>query len=117
MRFIGLAPAWRPGEAKEKASCLVALDERGGIVANDFAAGAGEIAGIVGGHAGDGRGVLVGIDAPLSVPNERGTRRVEKILAKLSLPAYSASRRMFDGKPFAEDLLGELEKLSVEYTA
>ncbi|CAN5515717.1 MAG: DUF429 domain-containing protein [Actinomycetota bacterium] len=116
MRFIGMAPAWRPGEAKEKASCVVVLDERGGIVANAFAAGSGEISALVKAHAGEGRGVLVGVDAPLSVPNERGTRRVEKILAKLSLPAYSASRRMFDGKPFTEDLLAELEKLSVEYT-
>lgn len=116
MRFIGLAPAWRPGEAKEKASCLVVLDERGGIVANAFVEGAGEIAKAVGSHAEGERGVLVGVDAPLSVPNERGTRRIEKILSKLSLPAYSASRRMFDGKPFTEDLLAELEKLSIEHT-
>jgi predicted RNase H-like nuclease len=116
MRFIGFAPAWRPGEANEKPSCLVVLDERGGIVANAFASGAEEIVKAVGENAGDGRPVLVGVDAPLSVPNERGTRKVEKVLSKLSLPAYSASRRMFEGKPFTEDLLAEFEKLSVEYT-
>jgi predicted RNase H-like nuclease len=115
MRFVGLAPAWRPGEA-DKPSCLVVLDERGGIVANVFPEGAEGIVKAVGAHAGGDRGVLIGVDAPLSVPNERGTRRIEKILSKLSLPAYSASRRMFDGKPFTEDLLEELEKLSIEHT-
>jgi predicted RNase H-like nuclease len=116
MRFVGLAPAWRPGEAQEKPSCLVVLDERGGIVANAFAASAEEVREVVGAHAEGSRGVLVGVDAPLSVPNERGTRRVEKVLSRLSLPAYSASRRMFDDRPFAEDLLAELEKLSIEHT-
>ncbi|MGH3087011.1 MAG: hypothetical protein ACRDSJ_06785 [Rubrobacteraceae bacterium] len=115
MRLMGLAPAWRPGESKEKPSCLVVLDERGGIIANAFAGSVEEIAKAVEEHVGD-RGVVLGIDAPLSVPNERGTRGIERILSKLSLPAYSASRRMFDGKPFSEDLLEELEKVSVEYT-
>jgi predicted RNase H-like nuclease len=56
------------------------------------------------------------VDAPLSVPNERGTRRIERILSKVSLPAYSASRRMFGGEPFAEDFLAVLEGVGVEYT-
>lgn len=58
----------------------------------------------------------MGLDAPLSVPNERGTRKVERVLARLSLPAYSASRRMFDGEPFMEGVLAGLEKNGVEYT-
>ena len=44
MRFVGCALAWRPGEAREKVSCLVVLDERGSIIANSFVAGAEEIA-------------------------------------------------------------------------
>jgi hypothetical protein len=44
VRFVGCALAWRPGEAREKASCLVVLDERGSIIANSFAEDAGEIA-------------------------------------------------------------------------
>ena len=68
------------------------------------------------GYGADRRGVLVGVDAPLAVPNERGTRKIERILSKVALPAYSASRRMFGGEPLSEDLLAELEKVGVEYT-
>jgi predicted RNase H-like nuclease len=116
LRFVGCAPAWRPGEAQEKVSCLVVMDERGSIIANSFAASAEDIARAVEGYAADRRGILVGIDAPLAVPNERGTRRIERILSKVALPAYSASRRMFGGKPYSEELLSELEKVGVEYT-
>jgi predicted nuclease with RNAse H fold len=116
LRFVGCALAWRPGEARETVSCLVVIDERGSIIANSFAASAEDIAGAVEGYGTDRRGVLLGVDAPLAVPNERGTRRIERILSKMALPAYSASRRMFGGEPLAEDLLGELEKVGVEYT-
>ena len=116
MRFVGCALAWRPGEAREKVSCLVVLDERGSIIANSFAASAEDIAGAVEGYGAERRGIVVGVDAPLAVPNERGTRRIERILSKVALPAYSASRRMFNGEPYSEELLAELEKVGVEYT-
>ncbi len=116
MRFIGVSLAWRPGEAGERDSCLVVLDERGSILANSFARGAGEIAGTVEAFAEGRRGVVVGVDAPLSVPNERGTRRVERVISKVALPAYSASRKMFGDELFAEDLLAELEERGIEYT-
>lgn len=58
----------------------------------------------------------MGVDAPLAVPNERGTRKIERVLSRAGLPAYPASRKMFDGKPYAEELLAELEKVGVEYT-
>lgn len=38
------------------------------------------------------------------------------MLARLSLPAYSASRRMFDGPPFMEEVLQALEAAGFEYT-
>ncbi len=116
MRFIGCSLAWRPGEAGERPSCLVVLDERGSIVANSFAKGAEELASAVRAHAERRRGVVVGVDAPLSVPNERGTRRIERILSKLALPAYPASRKMFGGEPFAEEILAALQEVGVEYT-
>ncbi|HEX5849115.1 MAG TPA: hypothetical protein VFY59_07930 [Rubrobacter sp.] len=116
MRFVGCALAWRPGEAREKVSALVVIDERGSIIANSFAVSAADIAGAVERYGTDRRGVLVGIDAPLAVPNERGTRKIERILSKVALPAYSASRRMFEGEPLAEEVLAELEKVGVEYT-
>jgi predicted nuclease with RNAse H fold len=116
LRFVGCALAWRPGEAREKVSCLVVLDERGSIIANSFVANAEEIAATLEGYGAERRGILVGVDAPLAVPNERGTRRIERILSKVALPAYSASRRMFGGNPYSEELLSELQKVGVEYT-
>jgi predicted nuclease with RNAse H fold len=116
LRFVGCALAWRPGEAREKVSALVVIDERGSIIANSFAVSAADIARAVGGYGTDRRGVLVGVDAPLAVPHERGTRKIERILSKVALPAYSASRRMFGGEPLAEEVLAELEKVGVEYT-
>jgi predicted RNase H-like nuclease len=116
VRFVGCALAWRPGEARDRPSCLVVLDERGSIIANSFAADAGEIAAAVEDYAAERRGVVVGVDAPLAVPNERGTRRTERILSKVALPAYSASRKMFGGKPYSEELLAQLEGVGIEYT-
>jgi predicted nuclease with RNAse H fold len=116
VRFIGCALAWRPGEARERASCLVVMDERGSIIANSFAESAEEISGAIEAYAAERRGVIVGADAPLAVPNERGTRKIERILSRLALPAYSASRRMFGGEPVSEELLEALEGVGVEYT-
>ena len=116
MRFIGCALAWRPGEAGEKDSCLVVMDERGSIIANTFAGSTEELRGAIEAYGEERRGVIVGVDAPLAVPNERGTRRIERILSKVALPAYSASRKMFGGSPLSEDLLEELEKIGMEYT-
>jgi predicted RNase H-like nuclease len=116
VRFVGCALAWRPGEARDRPSCLVVMDERGSIIANSFALAAGEIAEAVEGYATERRGVIVGVDAPLAVPNERGTRRIERTLSKVALPAYSASRKMFGGEPYSEELLAALEGVGVEYT-
>lgn len=116
MRFVGCALAWRPGEAKEKMSCLVALDERGNIIANTFAATVEEIAEAVEGYDAEHHEIIVGVDAPLLVPNERGTRSVERILSRVSLPAYSASRKIFGGETRSEELLAALEEVGVEYT-
>ena len=116
MRFVGCALAWRPGETGQKDSCLVVMDERGSIIANTFAGSPEELRGAIEAYGEDRRGVIVGVDAPLAVPNERGTRRIERILSKVALPAYSASRRMFGDAPLSEDFLSELEKVGIEYT-
>jgi predicted RNase H-like nuclease len=116
VRFVGCALAWRPGEARDGISCLVVMDERGSIIANSFVGSAKEVADAVEGYGAQRRGVILGVDAPLAVPNERGTRKIERILSKVALPAYSASRRMFNGEPYAEELLAELERVGIEYT-
>lgn len=116
MRFIGCSLAWRPSDAKDGTSCLVVLDERGSIIANTFAADVAALAEAVEEYAADRRGVILGVDAPLSVPNERGTRKIERLLSKLALPAYSASRKMFGEEPPGEALLAALQEVGVEYT-
>jgi predicted RNase H-like nuclease len=117
VRFVGCALAWRPGEARGEAlSCLVVVDERGSIIANSFLRNVQGIAEAVESYGSERRGVIVGVDAPLAVPNERGTRKTERVLSRVGLPAYSASRRMFGGEPYAEELLAALEKVGVEYT-
>lgn len=116
MRFIGCALAWRPGEARDKLSCLVVVDERGSIVSNAFVGSIEEVAESIEGYADERRGVLVGLDAPLAIPNERGTRGIERILSKVSLPAYSANRNMFGDEPYAERLLEALQENGIEYT-
>jgi predicted RNase H-like nuclease len=116
VRFVGSALAWRPGEARDGISCLVVMDERGSIIANSFVGSAKEVADAAEGYGAQRRGVILGVDAPLAVPNERGTRKIERILSKVALPAYSASRRMFNGEPYAEELLAELERVGIEYT-
>lgn len=117
MRFVGCALAWRPGEAEDRTSCLVVLDERGSLVANSFAASVEEISTSIEGYASGDEGVVLAIDAPLSVPNARGTRPIERVLSKVALPAYSASRKMFgEGPTHAEELLAALEKIGVGYT-
>lgn len=115
MRFVGCSLAWRPGEAREKTSCLVVLDERGGLIADSFAGTVEEISAAVEGYAGE-KGVILGVDAPLAIPNERGTRKIERVLSRASLPAYSASRKMFGGEPYAEEVLEALESIGIEYT-
>lgn len=117
MRFVGCALAWRPGEAEDRTSCLVVLDERGSLVANSFAGSVGEISTAIEGYASNDEGVVVAIDAPLSVPNARGTRPIERVLSKVALPAYSASRKMFgEGPTYAEELLAALEESGIGYT-
>lgn len=116
MRFIGCALAWRPGELGEKSSCLVVLDERGSIIANSFAMDAGDLARAAEGFTAQRRGVVMGVDAPLAVPNERGTRIVHRVLAKAALPAHSASRNQFDGNIGSEEFLEELEEVGIQYT-
>lgn len=116
MRFIGCSLPWRPGESKDGFSTLVVLDERGGLIADSFAVSIEEVVSKIKGYASD-RGIVVGIDAPLSVPNERGTRAVERVLSKVALPSYSASRKMFGGEEtYAERLLAAFEEEEMEYT-
>jgi predicted RNase H-like nuclease len=94
----------------------VVLDERGSLVANSFAGSVEEISTAVEGYASGDEGVIVAVDAPLSVPNARGTRPIERVLSKVALPAYSASRKMFgEGPTYSEELLAALEEIGVGY--
>lgn len=113
----GMRAGLEAGEAEDRTSCLVVLDERGSLVANSFAGSVEEISSAVEGYVSGNEGVIVAVDAPLSVPNARGTRQVERVLSKVALPAYSASRKMFgEGSTYAEELLAALEEIGVGYS-
>jgi hypothetical protein len=56
LRFVGCALAWRPGEAREKESCLVVMDERGSIIANSFAGTPEELRGAIEAYGRSGEG-------------------------------------------------------------
>ena len=100
MRFVGCALAWRPGEAEDRTSCLVALDERGSLVANSFAGSVEEISSAVEGYVSENEGVVVAVDAPLSVPNMRGTRPIERVhLRSRCPPTQLAARCSARGRP------------------
>lgn len=117
MRFVGCALAWRPGEAEDRTSCLAVLDERGSLISNSSAGSVAEISSSIEGYVSGDEGVVAAIDAPLSVPNARGTRPIERVLSKVALPAYSASRKMFgEGRTYAEELLAALEEIGLGYT-
>ena len=96
MRFVGCSLAWRPGEAGERPSCLVVLDERGSIVANSFATGAEEISAAVEGYGAERRGLVIGADAPLSVRRAHDMSEFFRFLARRMpqlLEEWDAERR------------------------
>ncbi len=65
------------------------------------------------------QGLLVGIDAPLLVPNETGKRSAEaeigRRFAKFQAGAHPANRRLFRGYVRGEDLVGKLAAREVEH--
>lgn len=107
MVFFGLDLAW---SARNRSGCAVIkdgrlLDHTGALSSNE------EILDFVRGHLPRGSGAIIGIDAPLRVPNESGWRKADRALSKafrsFHAAAYPANRQRLavDGVVRGEQLV------------
>jgi len=108
MRFIGLDLAW----GAKNPSAAVTLEWNAAtqslmpISVAEMLTDDDSICGYIRGNDADGGGLIVGVDAPLDVPNETGERPVESILrrcfGKYQAGAHPANRSLYKG-----DIRGE----------
>ncbi len=111
MNFIGVDLAWKIGGE----TAVVAMSSQGDVTAHGSEEGDEELAAFVERHAGDG--CLVGVDAPLVVPNNAGRRRCEDELQSLGIPSYPANRSWLVkafGAVRGEILVAELERRGIK---
>jgi len=88
--FLGIDLSWSmEPDSRSSGACL--LNEEGKVLEMNHVGKDKEIIELAKEHGAD----YVGIDAPLKVPNEEGSRPVEKELAKRGRPAYPANREFF----------------------
>ncbi len=118
MRFVGIDLAW----GRRNTTAAVALSRHphnGSLDATAEADALTDDEAILDfvRQADDGGGLVIGIDAPLDVPNETGERPVEAALRRCFGPyqagAHPANRRLYKG-----DIRGErlAERLSAEFS-
>ena len=119
MRFIGLDLAW----GAKNPSAAVTLEWNAAtqslmpISVAEMLTDDDSICGYIRGNDADGGGLIVGVDAPLDVPNETGERPVESILrrcfGKYQAGAHPANRSLYKG-----DIRGErlARRFHSEYT-
>ncbi len=93
MRFIGVDLAWSTRHTDKPETGAVAMDAAGRVVAWSHCGTDDAIVQFALDHAGAG-GAIVGIDAPLVVPNERGRRVCEAELHAVGIPSYPANRTL-----------------------
>jgi len=89
--FLGIDLSWSMDpEPRSSGACL--MDEEGNIKKMEHIGSDQEIIEI----SRKNEVNYIGIDAPLKVPNEEGSRPVERELAKRGRPAYPANREFFN---------------------
>ncbi len=89
-KFLGIDLSWSmEPEPKSSGACL--LNEEGEILEMKHVGKDKEIVELAEEHGAE----YIGIDAPLKIPNEEGSRPVERELAKRGRPAYPANRKFF----------------------
>jgi predicted RNase H-like nuclease len=114
MRFIGIDLAWSERNSSAGAVIHLVKTGRGKVIPPANIGGDEEIIGFVKDAAGD-EGALVAIDAPLIVPNERGSRPVDRLITKLfgrfDAGAYPANRSRMGGRVRGEEIVHLLEEL------
>src|SRR5690349_11874843 len=113
MTFIGIDLAWSP--RNPTGAAVVRGNASGGqLLQTDLLAGDDEIVDYIGRHAGQGP-AIVGVDAPLWVPNETGRRlgeaEIGRAFGRYQAGAHPANRQrlVFGGVVRGEALVAALE--------
>ncbi len=94
MHFIGIDLAWSLNHTEKPETGAVVLDEAGHVLASANLETDEVIVQFVLDHR-DSDGGIVGIDAPLVVPNATGRRVCEAALQAVGIPSYPANRTLF----------------------
>ena len=92
MRYVGVDLAWKEMAGSDR-TAIATLDERGSLVGLSRA---DTDRAIVDAVVAAGRPALVGVDAPLQVPNASGNRPCERELIRAGVPVLPANRTYFD---------------------
>ncbi|MDQ6603794.1 MAG: DUF429 domain-containing protein, partial [Chloroflexota bacterium] len=95
MRFIGIDLAWSLRKTRLPDTGGVVLDDCGRVVAYGHLTTDDAIVAFVLKNC-DARGCIVGIDAPLVVPNATGRRLCEAALQTVGISSYPANRTLFE---------------------
>ena len=120
MLFIGLDLAW--GQKNTSGGVVLRCDETNSASAVDVQEALGDDAAIL--QWLDqwdqvGQGMVVGIDAPLLVPNETGRRFAEaevgRRFARFQAGAHPANRQLFQGYVRGEDLVAHLARREIAH--
>ncbi len=110
MRFIGIDLAWSLRKTRLPDTGGVVLNDSGRVVAyGNLTTDNAIIAFIL--ENMDATGCIVGIDAPLVVPNTTGRRACEAALQAVGISSYPANRTLFDrtcGGVRGENLVAQL---------
>ena len=120
MIFLGLDLAW--GRKNTSGGCVLRYEHLGPAIVADVRDSLGDDEAILAwletwDQAAGSDGLLLGIDAPLLVPNETGKRPCEaevgRRFARFQAGAHPANRRIFGGDVRGERLIGRLQAAGV----
>jgi predicted RNase H-like nuclease len=112
VRFIGIDLAWSLRKTHQANTGGVILDDTGRVIAQQHLTTDDAIVAFVLENL-DADGGIVGIDAPLVVPNSSGRRTCEAELQAVGISSYPANRTLFDrtfGGVRGEDLVSRLSE-------
>ena len=91
VRYVGVDLAWKDIAGRER-TAVAAMDEGGHVLTVGRAGTDDEIIECV---LAAGRPAMVGIDAPLHIPNQGGCRPCERALIRHGVPVFAANRVFF----------------------
>ncbi len=122
MLFVGLDLAW--GQKNTSGGCVLRFQGDGPAVVADVVEALGDDDAILSWLEGwdkamGGGGLILGVDAPLLVPNETGKRPCEaeigRRFARFQAGAHPANRRIFGGNVRGERLVERLKSVGVAH--